>query len=200
MNSGRNTRRSREQLPLKEGWWGWALPQSRKHGIEKMELFCHLKRMVSKHWQRQKQAHKGKNWCLIIYPPAIGITHLGFCCISNRWCQGSVPILLSGYKDFGVFLFILLVLKLSCSNWHGWKSLELEVLVAQKSFSSAAMLLCSRATTCWVEGSKTPWLLGLSGHHVRCPQVSKRKGRIDQLKPIALFAILMAAVWLLYYM
>lgn len=82
-------------------------------------------------------------------------SHLGFCCISNSWCQGSVPILLSMYKDFGVCLFILLVLKLSCSNWHGWKSLDVEVLVTQKSFSFAAMLLCSRATTCWVEGSNT---------------------------------------------
>lgn len=80
-------------------------------------------------------------------------SHLGLCFISNRRCQGSILILLSVYKDIGVCLFILLVLELSCSNWHGWKSLELEVLVTQKSFSSAAMLLCSRATTCWVEGS-----------------------------------------------
>lgn len=83
-------------------------------------------------------------------------SHFGFCCISNSWCQRSVPMVLSGYEDFGVCLFILLVLELSCRNWHGWKSWELEVLVTQKSFLSTAMLLCSRATTCWVEGSKTP--------------------------------------------
>lgn len=116
-----------------------------------MELFCYLKRMASKHWQRQKQAHTGKKWCFIIYPPAIGITlALDFLALVIADARGLFPLCCQGTKTLVFAIYpVSAVTELQQLAW-------LEVLVAQKSFSSAAMLLCSRASACWVEGSKPP--------------------------------------------